>query len=50
MAKNRATYKPVNTIGWSAKQLENIGSKKPELTIVGNEIGRNKGSTKKVYK
>lgn len=50
MANNRATYKKVNTANYGNKVLENIGSKKPELSIVGNVIGQNKGSTKKVYK
>lgn len=45
-----AKKKLVNTVGWSAKELEGIGSKKPELSIVGAEISRNKGTTKKVYK
>ena len=43
--------KKTNTIGWSANQLENIGSKKPELSKVAAAISSNGGKTKKlVYK
>jgi hypothetical protein len=49
MAANRAQFKKVNTANYSASTLQNIASKKPELSIVGNEIGKNKGSTKKVF-
>ena len=43
--------KKVNTIGWSGKELENIGSPKPALSKVAAEISRNGGKTKKlVYK
>jgi hypothetical protein len=45
-----AKFKPVNTAGYSTKTLENIASKKPELSIVGAEIARNKGTKKLVYK
>jgi hypothetical protein len=50
MSKNNATYKKVNTANYSANTLQNIGSKKPELSIVGAEISRNGGSTKKIFK
>jgi len=50
MSKNNAQYKKVNTANYGNKVLENIGSKKPELSIVGNVIGQNKGSTKKIFK
>jgi hypothetical protein len=50
MVSNRAQFKKVNTANYSAKTLENIGSKKPELSIVGAEIARNHGSKKLVYK
>jgi hypothetical protein len=42
--------KLVNTIGWSGNELGNIASKKPELSIVGAEISRNKGTKKLIYK
>jgi hypothetical protein len=45
-----ARKKLVNTIGWNENQLQNIASKKPELSIVGSEISRNKGTKKIVYK
>ena len=46
-----ATKKKVNTIGWTGNQLENIASKKPELSIVAGAIRANGGRTNKlVYK
>jgi hypothetical protein len=45
-----AKFKPVNTAGYSKDTLQNIASKKPELSIVGAEIARNKGTKKLVYK
>jgi len=45
-----ARKKLVNTANYSNKVLENIGSRKPELSIVGAEIARNKGTKKIVYK
>lgn len=46
-----AVKKKVNTIGWSAKELENIKSPKPELSKVASAISSNGGKTKKlVYK
>ncbi|MFI5406163.1 MAG: hypothetical protein ACHQ1D_06580 [Nitrososphaerales archaeon] len=48
--KNRANYKAVNTANYSNKVLENIASKKPELSIVGAAISKNGGTKKLVYK
>ena len=45
-----AVKKKVNTIGWSAKQLEDIASKKPELSKVASAIRANGGTKKIVYK
>jgi hypothetical protein len=46
-----AIKKKVNTANFSAKTLENIGSRKPELSAVGAAISANGGRTKKlVYK
>jgi len=45
-----AVKKKVNTIGWSGKQLENIGSPKPELSVVAGAIRTNGGTKKLVYK
>jgi hypothetical protein len=42
--------KKVNTIGWSGKQLEDIASKKPELSKVASAISKNGGTKKLVYK
>ena len=42
--------KKVNTIGWSAKELEGIASKKPELSKVASAISANGGTKKLVYK
>lgn len=45
-----AFKKKVNTIGWSAGQLQDIGSKKPELAKVASAISKNGGTKKIVYK
>jgi len=45
-----ATKKLVNTIGWSAKQLENSDSRKAELSSVASAIRANGGTKKIVYK
>ena len=42
--------KKVNTIGWSAKELEGIASKKPELSKVASAIRSNGGTKKIIYK
>lgn len=48
---NRAQYKKVNTANFSASALQNIGSPKPELSVVASAIRANGGRTKKlVYK
>lgn len=50
MASNRAQFKKVNTANFSAGTLQAIGSRKPELAIVGAEIARNGGSKILIYK
>ena len=45
-----AQKKKVNTIGWTGKQLENIASPKPELSVVAGAIRTNGGTKKIVYK
>jgi hypothetical protein len=45
-----AKKKLVNTIGWSANELGNIASKKPELAKVAGAISKNGGTKKLVYK
>jgi hypothetical protein len=45
-----AKKKLVNTIGWSGKQLQDIGSPKPELSKVASAIKSNGGTKKLVYK
>jgi len=45
-----AFKKKTNTIGWSAKQLENSDSRKPELSSVASAISKNGGTKKIVYK
>jgi hypothetical protein len=45
-----ARKKPVNTIGWTGNQLQDIASKKPELSKVASAIRSNGGTKKIVYK